>query len=116
MYVFSQYLIAFGAICGIAAWFLFQKSFHILIQHLENNHKHTWGYLGLQNVKSHPHNAIMNAKFRQYVINKKYEESSDLFVKNMGRLIRQRLLFILLCLFCLISGLVLMLFAMQANN
>lgn len=116
MYVFSQYLIAFGAICGIAAWFLFQKSYLILIQHLENNHKHTWEYLDLQNVKSHPHNAIMNAKFRQYIINKKYEEDSDLFVKNMGRLIRQRLLFILLCLFCLISGLVLMLFAMQANN
>ena len=116
MYAFSQYLIAFGVICGIAGWFLFQKSSLILIQHLENNHKHIWDNLDLQNLYNHPHKAIMNTRYRQYIINKKYEESPDLFVKNMGRLVRQRLLFILLCLFCLISGIVLMLFPMQASN
>ena len=108
MYGFSQFLIAFGGACGIAAWFLFQKTLSRLVQHLETNHNQTWKNLDRPNVDSPPHSAITNIKLRQYILQKEYESSSDLFVKNMGGLLRQRLLFSLFCLVCLMAGTVLM--------
>jgi len=109
MYAFSQFLIAFGGVCGIAAWFLFHKTLPGLIRHLQGNHNQTWESLGRPNVDSSAYSAIMNSKLRQYILQKKYMSNADLFVTNIGGLLRQRLLFSLFCLICVIVGIIFML-------
>lgn len=106
---FSQFLIAFGGLCGIAAWFLFQKTLYKFIQHLRRNHYQTWEDLGRPDIECPPHHAITNTKLRKYILQEEYASSTDLLVTNMGGLLKQRLLFSLFCLFCLIAGVVLML-------
>lgn len=108
MHDFSQFLIAFGGTCGIAAWFLLKKTFSKLAQYLQTSHSQTWQYLGRPTVNSPPLSTVTNNKIRHYILNKEYDSSSDMFVKNMGSLIRQRLLFSLFCLACLIAGIILM--------
>jgi hypothetical protein len=111
MYDLSQFLIAFGAVCGIVAWFLFQTTLSKLVPYLQTNHNQAWEDLDHPKVDIPPYSAIKNTKLRQYILQKEYAGSSDLFVKNMGGLLRQRLLFCLFCLACLIVGLILMLIA-----
>ena len=113
MYNFSQFLIAFGAVCGIATWYLCQKTLSKLVQYLQINHNHIWETLDCPHVDSPPYSAMMNTKLRQYILQKKYAGGSDLFVQNMGGLLRQRLLFVLFCLVCLLMGLILMLIAIS---
>ena len=111
MYEFSQFFIAFGAVCGIAVWFLFQKTLSKLVQYLQTNHNQAWVNLDCPNVNSPPYHAITNTKLREYILQKEYADSHDQFVKNMGGLLRQRLFFSLFCLICLMAGLILMLIA-----
>lgn len=111
MHGFSQFLIAFGVTCGIAAWFLFQKSLSKFVKHLQAEHYQTWQDLSHPDKESPPYNAITNPKLRQYILQKEYEGSSDFYVKSLGGLLRQRLLFSLFCLGCLIVGIFLMLIA-----
>lgn len=113
MFDFYQFLIAFGAVCGIATWFLFQTTLSKLVQYLQTNHNQIWEALDSPRVDSPPYSAMTNTKLRQYILQKKYEGNSDLFVENMGGLLRQRLLFVLFCLVCLIMGLILMLIAIS---
>lgn len=113
MFDFSQYLIAFGAVCGIAAWFLFQTTLSKLVQYLQTNHNQIWEALDYPHADSPPYSAMRNTKLRQYILQKRYAGSSDLFVQNMGGLLRQRLLFSLFCLVCLIMGLILMLISIS---
>ena len=115
MYGFSQSLTAFGVVCGIAAWFLFQKTASKLIQHLRANHAQIWEDLGRPKSDDPPLNALTNIKFRNYILQKEYRSSSDLFVNNMGALLRQRLLFSLFCLICAIAGVVLILLVTAIN-
>ena len=113
MFDISQFLIAFGAVCGIAAWFLFQTTLSKFFQYLQTNHNQIMEALDYPHVESPPYSAIMNTKLRHYILQKKYAGSSDLFVQNMGGLLRQRLLFSLFCLVCLIMGLILMLISIS---
>ncbi len=116
MHGFSLFLIAFGGACGIAAWFLFQKTLSRLVQHLQRDHNQTWIDLGRPNVDSPAYSAISNTKLRQYILKKEYVGSTDLFVQDIGGLLRQRLLFCLFCLVCLIVGIVLMLMAITIEQ
>ena len=109
MQVVAQFLMAFGIICGIAAWFLFQKSLSRFMQHLQTDHKQVWEHLGSPEINSPPHTAITNLRLRQYILRKEYMGSADLFVQNMGNLLRQRLLFSFFCLACLLAGIILFL-------
>ena len=111
MFDFSQFLIAFGAVCGIATWFLFQKTLSKLVQYLQTNHNQVWEFFDHPNVDSPPYSAITNTKLRLYILQKEYAGSSDLFVQNMGGLLRQRLLFSLFCLVFLMTGLIVMMLA-----
>ena len=109
MYALSEFLIAFGGICGIAAWFLFHKALSGLIQHLQGSHNQIWVSLGRPKVDSPAYSAILNSKLRQYILEKEYMTSADLFVKNIGGLLRQRLLFSLFCFICLMAGIIFLL-------
>lgn len=115
MYALSQFLIAFGVVCGIAAWFLFHKALAGLIQHLQGSHNQVWESLGRPSIDSPAYSAILSSKLRQYILQKEYMTSADLFLKNIGALLRQRLLFSLFCLICLVAGIILML-ALAAMN
>ena len=105
----SQFLIAFGVVCGIAAWFLYQKTLSRFILHIQTDHRELWQQLGSLDRNSPPVRSIMNPDLRQYIWRKKYVDNVDLFVVNMGSLLRQRLLFCLFCLTCLAGGIILLL-------
>lgn len=109
MNVFSQFLISFGIVFGIAAWFLLHKTLIIFVQHMHRNHNQLWQNLDCPNNDSPHHIAFTSVKLRQYILQKKYQLSSDLFLNDMGQLIRQRILFCIFCLGCLILGVALML-------
>ena len=115
MFDFSQFLIAFGAVCGIAVWFLFQTTLAKFIQYIQTNHNLIWEVLGRPKVNSPPYRAIMNIKLRQYILQKEYAGNTDMFVQNMGALLRQRLLFSFFCLICLVTGLILMVIAIAID-
>ena len=104
-----QFLIAFGVVCGIAAWFLYQKTLSKFILHVQMDHRDLWQNLGSPDINSPPIRSIMNPDLRQYIWQKKYASNVDTFVVNMGNLLRQRLLFCLFCLICVAVGLVLLL-------
>lgn len=103
----AQFLIAFGAVCGVAAWFLFQKALPGLVQRLQIDHTSVWEKIGRPDSKSPAHQAVINAKFRQYILGKEYLFSNDIFVREIGALLRQRLLFCLFCVVCMILGVLL---------
>lgn len=105
----SQFLMAFGAICGIAAWFLYQKTLSRLILHLRTDHYALWEALGSPDADSPPHSSMANSKLRRFILRKQYEGNADIFIKNMGSLLRQRLLFSFFCLACLTVGIILFL-------
>jgi hypothetical protein len=106
---------AFGFVFGIAAWFLLHKTLLIFVQHLQRAHNRVWEKLDRPNVDSPRHIAFTSVKLRQYILHKEYAVSSDLFVNNMGGLLRQRLLFCYFCLGCLIVGIGLMLIVTTIN-
>lgn len=112
---FSQFLIAFGVACGIAAWYLFQNTLTKLIQHIQTSHKHVWSALGHPKVNDPSLRAISNIRLRRYILQKEYAKSPDFFVQNMGELLRQRLIFSLFCIACLIIGITLMLIAIATR-
>ncbi len=103
----AQFLIAFGAVCGIAAWFLFQKALPGLVQRLQTDHISMWEKIGCPDSKSPAYQAVINAKFRQYILGKEYSFSHDIFVKEIGALLRQRLLFCFFCVVCMSLGVLL---------
>ena len=111
----SQFLIAFGVVFGIATWFLLHKTLLIFVQYLQKDHNQVWENLDRPTVDSPRHIAFTSVKLRQYIFQKEYALSSDLFVNNMGGLLRQRLLFCYFCLGCLIVGISLMLIVTAIN-
>ena len=50
---------------------------------------------------------MSNPQIRKFILNKEYEAYSDLFLKEIGDVVRQRLLFSVFCFICLITGLAL---------
>ena len=106
MHSFSQFLIAFGSIIGIATWYLFQNTLTSFISHMQRNHIHIWEELDCPEPKNPAYKSIFNPKLRRYIIQKEYSNSADIFFKDMGALLRQRLLFCLFCLACLFAGII----------
>lgn len=102
---------AFGGTCGFATWFLYQKSLSKLILHISTNHKDLWANLGNPEENIPAYQSLFNTNLRQFISQKKYESNSDVFIKNQGSLVRQRLLFCIFCLVCLLIGLMLSLLA-----
>lgn len=108
---FSLFLMAFGTICGLAGWFLYQKSLAKLIQQIKASQNSLWTKLGSPNENILPYKSLLNTNLRQFIFQKKYETNDDVFVINQGSLVRQRLLFCMFCLVCLLLGLMLYLLA-----
>ena len=104
---FSLFLIAFGGIVGFAGWFLYQKSLARFIQQIKSSHHSLWVKLGSPDENIAAYHSLLNTNLRQYITQQHYKTCDDLFVNNQGNLIRQRLLFILFCLVCLVIGIVL---------
>lgn len=107
----SQFLIGFGVVFGIALLFFMRKTINLFLQHMQRNDHQLWQSLDSPNTDSSHHIAITNQRLRQYILQKKYLLSSDLFLKDMGALLRRRLVFFYFCLGCLLLGLFLSLIA-----
>jgi hypothetical protein len=107
----SQFLIGFGVVFGITTWFLLRKTMLMFFEYIQKNHNQLWQSLDSPNINSPHHIVLTNTRLRQYILQKQYATSSDFFLTDIARLIRQRLLFCYFCLICLVMGLFLILFA-----
>ena len=105
----AQFLIAFGVIFGLAGWYLYQKSLAKLIEHLKVNQRTTWEALGSPATNIDPVTSLQSDHLRNYITQQQYQSSEDVFVRKLGNVIRQKLLFCLFCLVCFLLGLILLL-------
>ena len=104
---FSYLLSAFGGSCGFIVLFLYQRSLSVLMQYMKTNHHNIWLSLNKPDDNKILDSFIGNQKTRKFVINKHYEKYTDVFLNKLGSVLRVRLLFILFCLICLVTGIIL---------
>ena len=104
---FYLLLAAFGASGTFISWFLYQRTLSRMIEHIKINHYEIWLNLKCPIGKSPPDPIMSNPQIRKFILNKEYEAYSDLFLKEIGDVVRQRLLFSVFCFICLITGLAL---------
>ena len=108
LFSITQFLIAFGLICGLAGWFLYQKSLARLIEYIKTNQKDIWEALDSPVVNIDPLSSLQNQKLRQFIFQKQYDSTNDIFVSKLGSVIRQKLLFCFFCLIVFIVGVILL--------
>lgn len=107
---FSLLLTAFGAGGAYIGWFLYQRSLSRMIEHIKINHYEIWLNLKCPIGKSPPDPFMSYLEVREFVLKKEYETYTDLFLKEIGDVARQRLIFSVFCFMCLILGIVLFVF------
>lgn len=78
-----------------------------MIEHIKLNHYKIWLTLGCPIGKSPPDPFISNPQVRNFILKKEYGSYTDLFLKEIGDVVRQRLFFSVFCLLCLVVGIVL---------
>jgi hypothetical protein len=106
----SLLLIAFGASGAFVGWFLFQRSLKRMIEHIKVNHYEIWLNLDCPLGKSPPDPVLGNTKIRKFILKKEYGTYTDLFLKEIGDIVRLRLIFSAFCFICLIAGILLFIF------
>lgn len=104
---YSLLLIGFGASCGFVGWFLYQRSLSRMIEHIKINHYEIWLNLSCPIGKSPPDPFISNPEVRNFIFRKQYLSYTDLFLKEIGDIVRLRLIFSIFCFICLVVGIVL---------
>jgi hypothetical protein len=97
-------IISFGATGTFLGWFLYQRSLARMIEHIKLNHYEIWLNLGCLIGKSPPDPFMGNPQLRNFIIKKDYASYTDLFLKEIGDVVKQRLLFSIFCLMCLATG------------
>ncbi len=108
MQEYSLLLIAFGASGAFVGWFLYQRSLSRMIEHIKLNHYEIWLNLNCPIGKSPPDPVLNNPKVRKFILSKEYETYTDLFLKEVGDIVRLRLIFSIFCFICLIFGILLL--------
>ncbi len=103
----STLIIAFGASGAFLGWFLYQRSLIRMIEHIKVNHYEVWLNLGCPIGKSPPDPFMSYPQVRSFILNKEYDAYTDLFLKEIGDIVRLRLFFSVFCLLCLMIGIVL---------
>lgn len=103
----SFLLIALGASGIFIGWNLYQRTLSKMIEHIKINHYEIWLNLNCPMGKSPPDPLMSHPQMRKFILNKDYEAYSDLFLKEIGDVVRQRLLFSVFCFICLLAGIVL---------
>ena len=101
---YSLLLIAFGASGTFVGWFLFQRSLSRMIEHIKINHYEIWLNLDCPIGKSPPDPVLGSPKTRKFILSKEYGTYTDLFLKEIGDIVRLRLIFSIFCFICLVTG------------
>ncbi|MGI9227277.1 MAG: hypothetical protein ACR2PU_00655 [Gammaproteobacteria bacterium] len=104
---FYLLLTAFGASGTFIGWFLYQRSLSRMVGHIKVNHYEIWLNLNCPIGKSPPDPILNNLQVRKFIIKKEYGTYTDLFLKEIGDVVRQRLIFSVFCFICLVVGIVL---------
>ena len=104
---FSLLLTAFGASGTFVGWVLYQRSLYRMIEHIKVNHYEIWLNLNCPIGKSPPDPILNHPQVRKFIINKVYGTYTDLFLKEIGDVVRLRFIFSVFCLLCLVVGIVL---------
>ena len=107
MQEYSLLLIAFGASGTFVGWFLYQRSLSRMIEHIKLNHYEIWLNLNCPIGKSPPDPILSSAKVRKFILSKEYATYTDLFLKEVGDVVRLRLIFSIFCFICLVFGVLL---------
>ena len=107
MQEYSLLLIAFGASGTFVGWFLYQRSLSRMIEHIKLNHYEIWLNLNCPIGKSPPDPILSSAKVRKFILSKEYATYTDLFLKEVGDVVRLRLIFSVFCFICLVFGILL---------
>ena len=97
-------LIAFGASGVFVGRYLYQRSLYRMIEHIKVNHYEIWLNLSCPIGRSPPDPILGNPKVRKFILNKEYETYTDLFLKEIGDVVRLRLIFSIFCFICLVIG------------
>lgn len=104
---FYLLLAAFGASGTFISWFLYQRSLSRMIEHIKINHYEIWLNLKCPIGKSPPDPILSYPEVRKFILEKEYGTYTDLFLKEIGDVVRQRLIFSIFCFMCLLVGIVL---------
>ena len=108
MQEYSLLLIAFGACGTFVGWFLYQRSLSRMIEHIKLNHYEIWLNLNYPIGKRPPDPILSSSKVRKFILSKEYGAYTDLFLKEVGDVVRLRLIFSAFCFLCLLAGIVLL--------
>ena len=108
---YSLLLIAFGASGTFVGWVLYQFSLAKLIEHIKINHYEIWLNLNCPIGKSPPDPFMSYPQVRRFILKKEYRSYTDLFLKEIGDVVRMRLIFSIFCFICLVVGIVLSAFS-----
>ena len=100
-------LIAFGASGTFVGWFLYQRSLSRMIEHIKLNHYEIWLNLSCPMGKSPPDRFLSSSKVRKFILSEEYATYTDLFLKEIGDVVRLRLIFSIFCFICLVFGILL---------
>lgn len=100
-------LAAFGASGTFISWVLYQRTLSRMIEHIKINHYEIWLNLKCPIGKSPPDPIMSYPEVRKFIYKKEYATYTDLFLKEIGDVVRQRLIFSIFCFMCLVVGIVL---------
>jgi len=103
----STLIISIGASGAFLGWFLYQRSLIRMVEHIKVNHYQIWLNLGCPIGKTPPDPFMSYPQVRDFIIKREYGSYTDLFLKEIGEVVRLRLLFSVFCLLCLMIGIVL---------
>ena len=103
----SILIIFFGASGVFLGWFLYQRSLIRMIEHIKVNHYQIWLSLGCPIGKSPPDPFMSYPQVRDFIVKREYGSYTDLFLKEIGEVVRLRMIFCIFCLLCLVIGVVL---------
>lgn len=106
---YSLFLTAFGASGTFVGWFLYQRSLARMIEHIKINHYEIWLNLSCPIGKSPPDPFMGTPQVRKFILKREYRSYTDLFLKEIGDVVRLRLIFSIFCFICFMVGVVLLL-------